>query len=146
MTNLIAFPTITTSSAAKGGDTVSIGSKHSATADMDLADVAKLIRSDIRAAIKVGQLPAGTYSVRISRYSMGQSLTVRASIPGVVERCPERMAAFERGEQVRTTRTDAAQAVIDTLEALVGAYNRSLSNPASDYSNVRFYTHIDIAG
>ena len=49
---------------------------------MDVADVAKLIRKDIREAKKAGELDKGLKtSVRIERFSMGQSITITAQSP-----------------------------------------------------------------
>jgi len=54
------------------------GRKYQETRDMDIAEIAKLIRNDIRDAIRKKRLPAHPkYSVTIERYSMGQSVTVR---------------------------------------------------------------------
>lgn len=148
MNNLIAFPTIVTKTKmvhAKEAFTTTVGSKYQATKDMDIAEVAKLVRADIKAAIKAGQLAAGKYGVTIERFSMGQALNVKVAIPGLVDRCPERMAALDRGEPVRTTRTDAAEAVIAMIEGILGAYNRAEDHGQSDYHHTRFYAHVRIA-
>ena len=51
--------------------TKEIGAKFNK--DLDVADVAKLIRKDLKAAF-----PAAKFSVRIERYSMGQRINVYA--------------------------------------------------------------------
>jgi len=42
--------------------------------DLDVKDIAKLVRQDIKDAIKGGELPKGKYGVRISRFAGGCSL------------------------------------------------------------------------
>jgi hypothetical protein len=156
MTNVITFApkTITTpvghranTKAASMAEvyTHDVGAKYAATEGLDIKAVAVLVRADIKAAIKVGQLPAGTYAVKISRYSMGQSLSVRAAVPGMVVRCPERRAAFDIDpDSVRTLFTDQAEGVRDMLEAIVAAYNRTDSHAQSDYCNSRFYGFVSL--
>src|SRR5947209_11528557 len=67
----------------------SYGERH----DKDLRDaaqIAKLIRADIKQAIKAGELP-GTfrnYRVRTNKYSMGQSIDIRVEgLPQLFQDC-----------------------------------------------------------
>lgn len=123
------------------------GSKYAATKDLPIKAIAVMIRADIRACIKVGQLPAGTYSVKIKEYSMGQSITVRATIPGMVVRCPVRLAAYNAdpySDAVRTLFTDEAEAVQDMLKDVVSSYNQSEDHPQSDYHNTKFYAFVSL--
>lgn len=150
MTNIITFaPKATTSPVGAAGTkaaaaaevvTTDVGAKYAATADLDLAAVAKLVRADIKAAIKVGQLPAGKYAVTIHRYSMGQSLNVRAMVPGMVVRCPIRAAAEAAGDMaVRSLFTAEATAVREELESIMAAYNRREDHAQSDYHHNKFF-------
>jgi len=43
---------------------------------LDIAKIAKRLRAEIKAAVAADQLPACRYSVRIERYSGGQSLNI----------------------------------------------------------------------
>jgi hypothetical protein len=43
---------------------------------LDITEIAKRLRKEIKAAVKAEELPKCKYQVRISRYSMGQSLRV----------------------------------------------------------------------
>jgi hypothetical protein len=96
--------------------TKTIGTKYEQTKDLDIAQIAKLVRQDIAAEVKAGLLPKVKYSVRISRYSMGQSLDVTI---GQADRSP-----------------------IQRIEAIVFAYNYDGSDSQTDYFDNRFYTHI----
>jgi hypothetical protein len=120
----------------------------------DVREIARLVRADIAAAIACGTLPAGfETSVRISRFSMGQSLTVtvtrvpasfvvlsvarvRHELEHPYAPLPEH-AAFRHSEEARR--------VVAVLERIVAAYNRDRSDTQSDSFNVTFYGHVDFA-
>ncbi len=96
----------------------------------DLAATAKLIRADIAAAVAGGALPAGLkVSVRISRYSMGQSLRVDVtSAPGVCFLSVARVRydlASRPTWRMPSILSKAGAAIEDTIERLVGAYDRT---------------------
>lgn len=116
------------------------GSKYAETQSLDLAAVAKLVRADIKAAVKAKKLPADlTYSVRTDRYSMGQSLGIL--VKGMSD---------DRQYKVRPTRderevlTEEAGRAIERLEAILRAYNYDGSDSMSDYYDVRFSSHVSI--
>jgi hypothetical protein len=88
------------------------GSKYEETKDLDIAEVAKLVRKDL-AALKLPVKP----SVRISRYSGGQSLDVHLKM----ERDPE---------------------LAKKIRAILNSYNFDESDSQSDYFCVRFYGHV----
>lgn len=150
MTNIINFPTTATIPATKKAGSVETvtGSKFAATSGMDLAAVAKLVRADIKAAVKAGQLTAGDYSVTISRYSMGQSMdvTVKACALTVVNaaRVAAEMTGADGYDYPRYS--DEGKALLSTLEGIMAQYNRSASDSHSDYSNVKFYGDAKFAG
>jgi hypothetical protein len=56
-----------------------VGPKYEATKTLDLAEIAKLVRADIKEAVRQRALPPAKYTVRIERYSMGQSVNVSVS-------------------------------------------------------------------
>lgn len=122
----------------------------------DIADVAKLVRADIKAAIAAGTLPAGIKcGVRIERYSMGRSLHLSVSAcpimvvnPAYVrwQRDNPHAGMFEVPPDARDRFSPEGRHVIDTLEGIVEAYNRRVtSDQPDDYSNVSFYTNIAFA-
>lgn len=121
-----------------------IGSKYQATRELDIADVAKLVRADIAAAIKAGELPAGIKcSVSIQRYAGGQSLSIGVkAFPHLV--VPPELTAyyaagdFSRGYEGRRL-TGVAEAARAKLEAIRQAYNYDRSDVMVDYHDVRFY-------
>ena len=120
----------------------SYGSKYNN--GRDIVDIAKLVRSDIANAIKAGLLPKGLKTgVRIERFSMGRSLNVKiTAAPGVCFLSVARVR-FDMVEPHEFTRlpllSPAGKRIIETLEAIMNAYNRNDSDIMSDYHNVSFY-------
>lgn len=118
------------------------GAKYAATEHLDLADVAKLIRTDIKA-----QVPGVKASVRISRYAGGQSLRVDVkSVPEGVEVANAERVRFdlEHGPYAYThlpLLSVEGEAILAKLRAIVSAYNRDNSDIQSDYFDVRFYSN-----
>lgn len=113
-----------------GGCTVmqrpSIGDKFHETRDMDIKEVATLIRADLKK-----KFPLNKFSVRIQRYSMGQSINIETPVNGLV-----------RNEEYKLL-PHYAQFKKD-IEDIVEAYNYDDSDLMTDYFNVRFYTHINL--
>lgn len=125
------------------------GSKY--VRGMNVAEIAKRIRADIKAAVATGALPKAKYSVRIERYSMGQSVNVKISdvvVPGAV-RLRLFTDAFLRAS-VETpnvffggARMSApAVATLRKVEAIVAAYNEGETDFASDYCRTNFHASI----
>lgn len=119
-----------------------IGSRYAETADLDIADIAKLVRKDIKSAVKAGTLPSDAkYTVRIERYSLGQSLHVTATLP-------------DRPARVRDDFpydghygfTPEADAIKNRLQRMTDAYNYDGSDVMTDYSLVRFYCTPSVDG
>lgn len=118
--------------------------------NMDVKDVAKLLRADIKKAVKLNHLPAGNYSVKIDRYSMGQSINVRASELTGQDGNPVQIhePAFLR-EFLKTgycshqinRHTPEGTRIKHLLEEMLQAYNRDRSDMMTDYFDVKFYGH-----
>lgn len=121
------------------------GTKYEATRDFDIAQIAELVRADIKAATKAGELPAGLkLSVRISRYSMGQSLRVEITAAPFEVRVSREQEDDNRAEGFKFPwLTREAAAVLDTLNAIRSAYNFDNSDPMTDYYHVRFGGSVD---
>ena len=127
-------------------DNVVTGNRHTETRDLDIAAIAKMVRADIRDSIKAGNLPKGIkVSVRISRFSMGQSLDA------TVTACPVQVQTSdfikhhatnpsEYWEGPRYTRW--AIAIRGHLQRIIAAYNRENVDTMSDYFDVRFYSNV----
>lgn len=123
------------------------GSKHDETRNLDISEIAKLIRKDLKAAQAAGHLPAdATFSVTIDRFSGGQSLDVTILgmpdtwtyvSPGLEPNYAEYIPAH--GGQ-----TDEATAAVRKIEGVVFAYNYDGSDTQSDYFDVRFYSNVKI--
>lgn len=114
----------------------------------NIADAAKLVRADIKAAIAAGLLPAGLKtSVRIDRYSMGQSLNVKiTACPGVVVASVARVR-FDLEHPRDFTRLPLLSAeatrIVETIRAIVAAYNYDRSDAMYDHFDVSFYGSVD---
>lgn len=120
-----------------------IGSKYAETEHLDIAEIAKLVRKDLKAAH-----PDVKASVRISRFSMGQSLDVAITAwSGEVhsrDRIREEILS-PYGTHRTAWMSDDAIALQNSIEAIVAAYNYDNSDLVSDYHHVRFYTHVSFA-
>lgn len=120
-------------------------------AAMDLKDIAKLVRKDIKRALKEGRIPEGTKcSVRISRFSMGQSLTVSVTKCSVLLANPawyeaHAVSDFEAQDRIRHI-LHAGRELIQELENIAGRYNRSERESQTDYYNCNFFLSADIDG
>ncbi|WP_372393854.1 hypothetical protein ABMY26_00785 (plasmid) [Azospirillum sp. HJ39] len=124
--------------------------------DRDLRDIAKLVRQDINSAVDAGLLPSGTKcSVRIERYSMGQTLHVRVTeCPIMVvnpiyvrwHRDNPHACMIEAPPSARDRFSPEGRLALSTLEHIVESYNRRVtSDQPDDYSSVRFHTDIAFA-
>jgi hypothetical protein len=98
-----------------------VGTKYETTKDLDVAEIAKLVRKDLKQAY-----PKYKFSVRIDRYSMGQSLGVVASNSGL------------------STHSDAANELERKIKEIVDAYNFDDSDSMSDYFHVAFYSGVRV--
>jgi hypothetical protein len=113
----------------------------------DITDIAKAIRKDIRKAIKDGKLPTMKTSVRTSRFSGGQSLTVEIkSFDGAIHTEDYlRQITADQNYQLGTLRySDEMTKAIETLESIVGNYRYDNSDPMTDYFECNFYRHINV--
>lgn len=104
--------------------------------DMDVKDIAKLVRADIKKAIKEGTLPKGVkFSVRIDRYSMGQSLNAYMTAwPGEV------LVKVE--DELRYTKE--LEEALKVVRSIIKVYNFDDSDSMSDYFHVNFYSEVSV--
>jgi hypothetical protein len=138
---------------------ISYGSKCQATKGLSRVEVAKLIRGDIKAAVKAGTLPQATYSVRCHGSSIHVSLSALpfAVLSRDFYRLSPDASNVPEGKhwswKVQEDHfrpachryTPEALAARDAVTAIVEAYNFDGSEVQSDYFNVRFYKSIDLA-
>jgi len=107
---------------------------------MDVAEIAKRIRADIKAAIKAGTIPAIKTAVRTKRYSGGQSINIDIkSWDGPVKD----EAAIVESWQCKPY-TPALKATRTVLEDIMNAYNMDRSDSQSDYFHCHFYGHVNV--
>lgn len=124
------------------------GSKYNK--DLNIKDIAKLIRKDIKTAIKEGKLPEMKTSVRINRYSGGQSLTIdikEFKVGGFLN--PEYIKAYHKNPHLAYTEYPPryypfVERALEDLERIANAYNYDNSDSMFDYFDVNYYTTIGI--
>lgn len=119
------------------------GSKYDRS--LNIVEIAKLVRGEIKAAIKSGAMPACKVSVRSDKNSLRVEVT---EVPaGFVICSPERVRherdypyepSYSRGRF-----TPEAQAVREMLQSFMDAYNRDNSDIMTDYFDVNFYGHAE---
>jgi hypothetical protein len=115
----------------------------------DIKDIAKMVRADIKKAVKDGSLPKGTkVGVRISRFSMGQSLTAEIKSLGKIQTLDPEWIAYSAANphdpfNAPDRYTEEATKYRETVEQIVASYNRDKSSSMVDYFDVNFYTHIE---
>jgi hypothetical protein len=125
-----------------------LGSKYEATKTLSRPQVAALIRKDLVAATKAGDLPKGAkYRVTCSR---GRGIDVRITPPdGVLILNPDYIAENLRNPRGATRDypryREAAIVWRDRVHLLVNAYNYDDSDPSTEYFNVRFYEDVQFA-
>jgi hypothetical protein len=133
---------------------ISYGSKYEQ--GLDISEIAKRLRKEIKAAVKAKELPKCKYSVRISRYSMGQSLSVTITetpfpihnrrylelehrISYCDGECGEMREEIERIDRW----TQKAIDLIKTMEEMANQWNYDGSDSQTDYFNVNYYSGVD---
>ncbi|ACH62042.1 hypothetical protein MYRNA_34 [Mycobacterium phage Myrna] len=111
------------------------------------SEIAKMMRADIKAAIKDGKLPGGmrNYSVRIDNYSGGRSIDITAQdLDGMWTVCPGMAKTgcnhwdCQRGHTAEVL-TAKGQKVEKVLKDIHSSYNYDASEVQVDYFNVNFY-------
>jgi len=121
---------------------VAYGSKYEQ--GLDISEIAKKVRQDIKAAVKAGDLPKIKASVRIKRYSGGQSLSIEVK-EYAYELRREASDMEKAMYRVESVYSDQRKAVDAALEAIAKAYNFDGSDMASDYFHVNFYVNVNHA-
>lgn len=119
------------------------GSKYEATKDLGVRELAKLIRADLKEAQAAGTVSKdATFSVRISRYSMGQSIDIAAAYPFPIRIADELVqAARDAGHSWPWLRRDVADAK-QFCEDLLASYNYDNSDLMSDYFDYKFASNV----
>jgi hypothetical protein len=118
-----------------------IGSRYEETKDLDIAELAKIVRKDIAAAKETGDLPKNAkYSVRIERYSMSQAINVSVTINRSARKQYDPLNPRSYG------RNPEASAIVTTIRGFLDSLNYDNSDPMTDYYCERFHTNVTVAG
>ena len=124
------------------------GGRYAETERMTRAQIASLIREDIKQAIASGTLPPMEVSVTTENYSGGGSINLRVKrlLAGVKVLNPAWAEALVRagGDTLKIPRnierlTEVGGTILKQLEAIHRRYNRDNSDTQSDYFDVRYY-------
>ena len=114
-------------------------------AGLSTTQIAAKARAEIKAAIRAGTLPAGSYSVRKDHH---KSIVVRIEGLGIQLHNPEwlrqkALRPYEMTSNLDFPRyTPRAKAVLAYVNALLEAYNYDGSDIQSDYFDVNFYLDV----
>lgn len=148
MTNIINFP------APKPlhhySQNPSEGSNYRATRHLDIKDIAKQIKAKLK-----DRHPCCTFSIRIKRYSGGQSMDISLMAgpwPVVdtgyaqLNEYTFKRCTFEEAEGCNngTTLSQPMWDVMAYAGYLAGTYNYDDSDCQSDYFSVNFYLHLEV--
>ncbi len=114
--------------------------------DADIKDIAKMVRADIKAAVAAGTLPVGIkVSIRIDRYSMGQSLDAEiVALPFPAWAMKPMGGGGDVGRELVRRPSDRADAAMKAIGDLIAAYNHDGSDSMVDHFDVNFYSHITL--
>lgn len=127
---------------------IAYGKKYSR--GMDVKEIAALVRGEIKAAVKSGELPkALKASVRIDRYSGGRSIDVKLTCPGLKVYSVPRLLADRDEPNVYSGlnwMSDEASEVTKKVKAMLDAYNFDGSDTMTDYFHVNFYSEVVLDG
>ena len=123
--------------------------------DLNVSDIAKRIRKEILAKKKAGEFPKGLKtSVRIQRYSGGQSLNITVKDFGFAPTNPEYVEFREQAGsdwhltgihgQAPERYNEKATKILGELKEMRTAYNRDNSDIMVDYFDVNFYGSVEV--
>jgi hypothetical protein len=112
------------------------GSKYQATKNLDVKEIAKLIRQEIKATFSNDW----KFSVRIDRFANGQSIRTNITqLPTEVKLYSDETNHWG-GKEYSKEITDA----INKVKMMSSKYNYDDSDMMVDYYNVKFYNHIGV--
>lgn len=117
---------------------------------MDVAEIAKRVRAEIKAAVASGELPDLTCSVRIRRFAGGCSLDVDL-VRAAFRVHTNEYLAWRRADDWRldfdnrNRYTAHAQRVLAKLERIATSRQRADVDSMSDYWNVSYFEHVGVA-
>lgn len=119
--------------------TTAVGGKY--TGFRDVADVAKDVRQDLKAARDAGYLPEDvTFAVTTSKFSGGQAMdiTVRGLTDDLIYE--DDPASWHSGRRYSAEAIE----IRDRIEAIGKAYDRSTTDMQTDYFNVTYFCNAQL--
>jgi hypothetical protein len=131
---------------------VAYGSKYKNVERLPSVEIAKLIRADIKAAIKAGDLPEGIkVSVVTETFSGGSSIDInikaglnaaKIHTPAYMKSCANRDLRCAPCEAF----TEEGKRILGLLQRIHASYNFNGSDSQSDYFHVNYYGRAEIGG
>jgi hypothetical protein len=127
--------------AAEEARTAGMGSVYREQGHLNIVEIAKRMRVNLRNAQSVGMLPEGaTFSVTTDRYAGGQSVDVEVrGMPDSWTYEPAEPGQFGHGRY-----SEAAQATMGAIKQMLAEYNRDNSDSMTDYFDVWFHAGVTI--
>lgn len=121
--------------------TAGMGTVYREIGRLDVVEIAKRMRVNLRNAQAVGMLPEGaTFSVTTERYAGGQSVDVEVrGMPDAWTYVPAEPGQYGHGHY-----TDAAHRTIEAVRGMLSEYNRDDSDSMTDYYSVWFHPSVTI--
>jgi len=128
------------------------GAKYEATRNLDITEIAKRMRADIKA---LNLRPGFKVAVRTQRYSGGQSIDIRVTaLPDDFRVYSEARASWDKQFpnsyrpplSVADQHSPEYNEVKAKLEAIHNAYNRDNSDSMTDYFDTRYYGSVNFEG
>jgi len=117
---------------------VVVGPRYDPARWRSSAEVARLLRADLRAAQAGGALPpSAVFSVRSDSFAGGQSVRVE------IRNLPDREILDDHPDFPRRL-SPAARELERVVRRVVNAYNRDRSGSQSDVFDVHYYGHVSI--
>jgi hypothetical protein len=116
--------------------------------------IAEIVRQQIRLKARMGELPAGKWSVKMNRYAGGSSITIRFE-PPIEDDERFAQAYFSRESIVHEAerpferaripyRSRFGQLLIRNLEQMLADHNHDGSDGMRDIYDVKFAAHVDV--
>jgi len=123
-------------------DALCYGAKYDRS--LTTAQIAALVRGEIKAGIKAGTIARGVkVSVRSDSFSGGSAIRIRVTACPFPVLNPEYLAAEKREPHAyrynEPRYTPEATALLALISGMVAAYNYDKSDTMTDYFNVNFY-------
>lgn len=118
-------------------------------------EIAEIVRRQIRLEARMGELPAGKWSVTMSRYAGGSSITISFE-PPIEDDERFAQAYFERERIVHEAehplkhayipyRSRFGHLLVRKLERMLAEHNHDGSDSMQDIYDVKFAAHVDVS-